>query len=177
MVDEVRSLGVDGATVLELGGGVGALQLELLRFGAARAVNVELSPEWEAVAVELAREHGAEGQIERRLADAVEDADALAPADVVVMNRVVCCYPDPDALMAVASERATRLLVVSFPRDRPLIRLINALANSWMRLRRIEFRSFVHPERRIEAAAQRHGLSMLSEHCVFAWRAVAFAHD
>jgi tRNA A58 N-methylase Trm61 len=174
MVDAARARGLDGVTVLELGGGVGAVQLELLGAGAARAVNVELSPEWEHVAVELARAHGVEDRIERRLADAVEEADALAPADVVVMNRVVCCYPDPDALMAVASERADRLLVVSFPRDRALVRFVTRLANAWMRLRRIEFRSFVHPERQIEAVAQRHGLRPGSEHRGFAWRAVAF---
>jgi tRNA A58 N-methylase Trm61 len=174
MVDDLRARGVDGATVLELGGGVGAVQLELLRAGAARAVNVELSGEWEEEAVELVREHGVEGRIERRHADAVEDADTLAPADVVVMNRVVCCYPDPDALMAVASERAGRVLVLSFPRDRALVRLVNGLSNAWMRLRRIDFRSFVHPEPRIEAAARRHGLRPDSEHRGFAWRAVTF---
>jgi predicted RNA methylase len=175
MVDEVRRRGVERATVLELGGGVGALQIELLRVGAAQAVNVELSPEWEEAAGELARENDVEDRIERRVADAVADATVLAPADVVVMNRVVCCYPDPDALMTVAAEHATRLLVVSFPRDRPLVRLINRLANAWMRLRRIDFRSFVHSERQIVASAHRSGLRTVTEHRDFAWRAVAFA--
>ena len=33
--------GVEGATVLEAGGGIGAIQLELLKAGAANATNVE----------------------------------------------------------------------------------------------------------------------------------------
>jgi magnesium-protoporphyrin O-methyltransferase len=174
IVDDVRLRGVDRATVLELGGGIGSLQLELLRSGAASAVNVELSPEWEEAAAGLAREHGLDGVIERRIADAVEDADALAAADVVVMNRVVCCYPDPDALMGVAAERARRVLVVSFPHDRGLVRLWVRVANIWLRLRGVAFRSFVHSERRIEAAAERHGLRQTSERRGFIWRAVAF---
>ena len=177
MIDAVRAGGIDGSTVLEIGGGVGALQLELLRSGAARAVSVELSAEWERAASELARELELEDRIERRLADAVVGADSLPPADVVVMNRVVCCYPDPDALMAVASERARSVLVVSFPRDRALVRLVNRGANVWMALRRIDFRSFVHPEQRIEEAARRHGLRPGSDHRMFAWRAVAFVRE
>jgi len=175
IVEELRARGLDGATVLELGGGVGALQLELLRSGAARTVNVELSPEWEQAALDLAREHGLEGRVERRVANAVEHADALAAADVVVMHRVVCCYPDADALMNVAAERARRVLVVSFPRDRAIVRLWTRLANLWLRLRGIAFRSFVHPERRIEEAAERHGLRPASEHRGPMWRAVLFA--
>ena len=174
MADNVQERGVEGASVLEVGGGVGSLHLELLRSGAAHAVNVELSSEWEQTALELARERHLEGRIERRVADAVQDAAELEPADVVVMSRVVCCYPDPDALMSVAADRARRMLVVSFPRDRSLVRLWTRVANLWLRIRGIDFRSFVHPEDRIEREAERHGLRVASEHRTLIWRAVAF---
>ena len=174
LLDDARTQGVDGATVLELGGGVGGLHLELLRAGAARAVNVELSAEWEEAARELIHEGGVEDRVERRLADAVADAGDLEPADVVVMSRVVCCYPDPDALVSVAAERARRALLVSFPRDRRLNRLWTRIANGWLRLRGLDFRSYVHREERIEEAAERHGLRPASEHHGVIWRAVAF---
>lgn len=174
LLAESCAQGVAEATVLELGGGVGALQLELLRAGAARAVNVELSAEWEPEAVDLAREQGLEDRVERRVADAVDDAGALAAADIVVMNRVVCCYPNPEALMDVAAGRTRRVLVLSFPRDRTIVRAFTRVANLWLRLRRIDFRSFVHSERRIEEAAERHGLRLASERRGFVWRAVAF---
>jgi 2-polyprenyl-3-methyl-5-hydroxy-6-metoxy-1,4-benzoquinol methylase len=174
MADDVRERGVEGASVLEVGGGVGGLHIELLRSGAAQAVNVELSSEWEQAAMELAREHHLEGRIERRVADAVDDAAELESADVVVMSRVVCCYPDPDELMSVAADRARRLLVVSFPRDRALVRLWTWAANMWLRIRGIDFRSFVHSEEQIEGEAERHGLRIASEHRTVIWRAVAF---
>ena len=118
MVDFLRERGVEGASVLEIGGGVGAIQLELLKAGAARATNVELSPEYEEVAGELARERGVAEQVERRLGDVVKEPELAGPADAVVMHRVVCCYPDYDALVGAASERARRYLVMSFPRPR-----------------------------------------------------------
>lgn len=174
LVDDLRARGLDGRTVLELGGGVGAFHLELLRAGAATAVNVELSPEWETAAASLLRQHGVGARVERRVADAVDEADAIDPADIVVMHRVVCCYPDAERLLGVAADRARRLLLVSFPRERALVRSWIWLGNSWLALRRIAFRSFVHPERVIEEAAVRRGLRPVSQRRGGVWRAVVF---
>ena len=113
MVDFLASRGVEGATVLEIGGGVGEIQLELLKRGAARAVNLELSPGYDAEAARLAREAGLEDRVERRLHDiAVAPAE---PADVVVLHRVVCCYPDYERLLGAAAEHARQALVFSHP--------------------------------------------------------------
>ena len=73
MVGFLREHGVEGASVLEIGGGVGAIQLELLEAGAAQATNLELSPEYEETAEELVRERGLEGRVERRLGDVVQE--------------------------------------------------------------------------------------------------------
>jgi tRNA A58 N-methylase Trm61 len=162
LADVVGERMTPAATLLELGGGVGALHVELLRRGAATAVNVEISPEWEREAEALLRAYGLESRVERRIGDAV------------VMHRVVCCYPDPDRLMDAAAERAHRLLAVSFPRERRLARLVNALSNLWLRLRRVPFRSYVHHESTIEAAAARHAFRPASERRGRIWRAIVF---
>src|SRR3954469_5968085 len=91
MVEFVEARGVEGATVLEIGGGVGEIQIELLKRGAARAINLELSPAYEAEAAALLRDAGLEHRVERRLLDLAADPEAVDPADVVVLHRVVCC--------------------------------------------------------------------------------------
>ena len=58
IVDYLKRQGVDGRTVLEVGGGIGAVQLELLKAGAARATSIELTPTYEKVAAELLAEAG-----------------------------------------------------------------------------------------------------------------------
>jgi hypothetical protein len=93
VVDFVCGHGIEGSTVLEVGGGVGAIQLELLQAGAARAENVELSPAYEPYAAELLLDAGLEGRVERRLLDFAVQAEEVQPADVVVLHKVVCCYP------------------------------------------------------------------------------------
>jgi magnesium-protoporphyrin O-methyltransferase len=168
----VRDHGVRGATVLEVGGGIGALEAELLQAGAARGMNVELSPEYEKAAAELAGELELEDRIERRVGDFVAEPD-VPDADAVVLNRVVCCYPDYDALVGAAAERASRLLVFSFPRERRLVRMAFALMNLWLRLRGNDFRGFVHPVRAMLDVAQRRGLTPVLDHRGLFWQLAA----
>jgi predicted TPR repeat methyltransferase len=154
----VQERGVTGLTILEVGGGIGALDVELVQAGAERATNVELSPEYEEAAAELASERGVRNRIERRLGDFVAEQD-IAAADAVVMNRVVCCYPDYDALVGTAADHARSLLVFTFPRERPLVRGAFRLMNLWLRLTGNEFRAFVHSSSAMLEVGRRHGLT------------------
>ena len=149
---------VSGATVLEVGGGVGAIELELLAAGAERATNVELSGSYEEEAGKLLAERGLRERVDRRVADFA--TEPVEPHDVVVMHRVVCCYPDVDRLVGVAAAHARRRLVLTYPRERPWTRIGVAMVNFFLRLTRSDFRAFVHPVARMTAAARREGLAL-----------------
>jgi hypothetical protein len=136
MLGFLEEAGIEGATVLEVGGGVGEIQIELLKRGAARSVNLELSPAYEREAERLLGEAGVAGRVERRLHDIAVDPDAVAPADVVVLHRVVCCYPDYERLLGAAAAHARRLLVFSYPRCNAVSRLFIVAQNVWFRIRR-----------------------------------------
>jgi hypothetical protein len=173
MVAFLRSRGVEGASVLEIGGGVGGIQIELLRAGAARSLNLELSPEYEETAAGLLREAGLEDRVERRLGDFVQRPDLAGEADVVVMHRVVCCYPDYDALVGAAASRARRYLVMSFPRDRLGNRIGFGLVSLLCRLLRWDYRAWIHPPEAVVAAAERRGLRVAQEGRGFVWQVAA----
>jgi SAM-dependent methyltransferase len=173
LVDFLRDRGVQGTTVLEIGGGSGAIEAELLKEGAARAVNVELSQAYEAAARELWEEAGVADRAEFVLADVAADGQEVGAADAVVMHRVVCCYPDYDALVGAASERARRFLVMSFPCDRWYMRAAFGAVNLAARLMRWEYRSFVHPPALVVAAAERRGLRRALEHSGRIWQVAA----
>jgi hypothetical protein len=174
LVDEVGARGVEGATVLEPGGGVGAIDLELLKRGADKATVVELSHGYDDEAAALAREAGAEERIERRHGDFVEQASLVGEADVVVMHRVVCCYPDPERLVGAAAERTRRLLALSFPRDTWWLRAGSRVANVFFRLiGGIE--TYIHPPDVVERSAERAGLTtVLHEPDGRIWRVAVF---
>jgi hypothetical protein len=163
--------GVHG-TVLEAGGGIGALGIELLEAGADEATNVELSPAYEAAAAELARERGVEDRVERRIGDFVAQNDVGA-ADAVVMNRVVCCYPNYEALVGRAADRTRRLLVFSFPRENVLVRAAFGVMNVWLRLSGSDFRGFVHPVQAMLQVAEDRGLTPIAHHRGLFWQLAA----
>lgn len=151
---------VDGDTVLDIGGGVGNLSLELLERGASRATVVELSDGYEDAAAELLAEHRLGGRVERRTGDFVAEAGLVEPHDVVLLHRVVCCYPDADRLVSTAAAHAVRALALTYPRERTLTRLGFRGINLWLAATRCGFRSFVHPFAVMDAAAQREGLTL-----------------
>ena len=156
----LKERGVEGLTLLEVGGGIGAIQIELLKAGLTRAVSVELTPTYEESAAELLREAGFEDRVERRVMDFVNAGADIEAADIVVMNRVICCYPDLPRLAGAAADHARGLLVMSFPKERWWTRVMVWMANAGMGLMRREFRIFLHPMAQILATGEKHGLKL-----------------
>ncbi|HEX5511079.1 MAG TPA: methyltransferase domain-containing protein [Actinomycetales bacterium] len=173
----VEEQGVSGATVLEIGGGVGELQIELLKRGAARATNLELSRGYEDEARELITANGLEGRVERRFVDIAAEPDAVEPADVVILHRVVCCYPDYDGLLSAAAEHARRMVVFSFPPDHALGRAVIAAENAFFALGSNPYRAFAHPASKMEAVLERHGLPTVYRHRGALWRVYAAVRE
>lgn len=170
LVELVASRGVAGASVLEIGGGTGTLQIELLQRGAERATNLELSPAYDREAGRLLEERGLRERVDRRVADVVSDPDIVKSADVVVLHRVVCCYPDYDALLTAASAKARRVVAFSFPPDNVVARLFVGVLNLGQRVRGSGFRSFVHPEQGMLEAVARSGFRVAEVNRVGVWR-------
>jgi hypothetical protein len=174
IADYLRTRGIGGSTVLGVGAGVGSLELELLKAGASHATAIELSPAYEPHALELAREAGLEDRVERRILDFAAAPDEAPRADAVVLNKVVCCYPDYEALVGAAARHAERSLVLTFPRSAWWTRLGIKLANAVERLRRQAFRAYVHPPEAVLAVAEAEGLRRAAEHRGFVWQFAAF---
>ena len=173
LVDRLAERGVSDATVLEVGGGVGSIDIELLKAGARDAIVIELSDEYDGEAAALLEENGLEGRVARRHGDFVELENEVRPADVVVMHRVVCCYPDPEALVGTAAGHARRLLALSFPRDVWWIRVGWYAVDAWFRLV-YRFESYVHPHRRILGAAEDEGFTPVHQHSGWLWHVAVF---
>ncbi|MFP4073934.1 MAG: hypothetical protein ACLFVZ_07825, partial [Actinomycetota bacterium] len=84
------------------------------------------------------------------------------------------CYPYVDRLMSAALASSRRFVAATFPRDRLLAKLAVGVANTYCKLRRIDFRSFVHPTDRIEAAAASEGFEVVFRTRTLVWEAVVF---
>lgn len=156
--------------MLEIGGGVGELEIELLKRGAERAMNLELSPAYGEEAQRLLREAGLEERAGWRLHDIAANPEGIEPADVVVLHRVVCCYPDYERLLGAAAQHARRLLVFSYPPRNGISRLLIGAQNLIFRLLRKEFRTFVHPPSAMLAVLGGQGFRRTFAHHGLVWQ-------
>jgi hypothetical protein len=170
MVSFLRGLGLTGASVLEIGGGLGEIEIELLKSGAAQATNLELSPAYDEEALRLLREAGLDSRAERRIHDLAAEPAAVPPADFVVLHRVVCCYPDYQRLLGAAAEHARRALVFSYPPRNVASRSVVGLQNLFLRLTRAEFRTFAHSPQAMLGVLDRHGFRRTFEHHGLVWQ-------
>jgi magnesium-protoporphyrin O-methyltransferase len=166
--------GVDGATVLEIGAGVGDVQLELLAAGASRSTDVDASEPYIAVAREEVERRGLAERVRFVHGDFVARAPEVDPADVVILNRVVCCYPDMTALVRESSARAQRLYGLVLPVNRWWVRLIVAFDNLRHKWQRSTFRVFVHPFRSVDRLVRDAGFEPRYEHTGWMWRTVVY---
>jgi magnesium-protoporphyrin O-methyltransferase len=174
LLDMIKEHGVNGTTVLDIGGGVGVVDHELLDAGAGHAVLVDASPPALRVARDEARRRGSLDRIEFIDGDFVAGADSIDPADVVTLDRVICCYPDVDALVRLSARRARSLYGLVLPRDRWFLRFGSRLLNAWYRLRGFGYRAFAHPNARVDALAAEAGLQPRREEHTFVWRVVLY---
>lgn len=174
LVEALKEAQITGATILDIGGGVGAAHHELLAAGAASAVDVDASSAYLDAARSESARRGHSDRVSYRHGDFVALADSVAPADVVVLDRVVCCYPDMPALLGAAADRSQRLLGLVYPNDVWWVRAGVRLVNLAFALQRRAFRIFCHPSAAVDAVARRAGLTRRLRRTSGMWQVVVY---
>jgi len=170
----VKAQGVQGLSLLDIGGGIGAIQHELLKAGVSRATSVDASTAYLQAAQEEATRQGHAGRMSFHHGDFVELAPSVSPADIVTLDRVICCYHDFRALVGLSSARANRLYAVVYPRDTWWVRTGIAVLNFFLWLLRDPFRVFVHPSRAVEAVVVDAGLVQQFYQKTIVWQVVIY---
>lgn len=177
ILEELRRLPLEGTTVLDVGGGIGVLGLELMAAGAQRVVEVEASNAFLEVSQQQFSERGWGNRLQAVLGDFATLGERTEVADLVTLDRVVCCYPDYEVLLGRACDHARKVLALSFPRNRWYVRASIALENLWRRLRGSSFRAFVHSPRRLAVVMERSGLQRVAERGTPFWVVEVFHRE
>jgi magnesium-protoporphyrin O-methyltransferase len=169
LLEALRSLGLKDADLLDIGGGIGAIHHELLRDVAGRATHVDASSSYLKEARTEAERRGHGERVDFIHADFTEVAADLPQADIVTLDRVVCCYPDFRRLLKAAAEHSRRALAFTYPRETWYLRLGLRLINFFQRLRKDPFRVFLHPVAEMDALLKSQGLERVSVRRLFVW--------
>ncbi|HVN52995.1 MAG TPA: class I SAM-dependent methyltransferase [Anaerolineaceae bacterium] len=177
LVNAIKQGGIQGASLLDIGGGIGAIQHELLAAGVETAVDVDASRAYLAAARSEAGRRGLAGRISYQHGDFVKIAVQIPSADIVTLDRVICCYDDMERLVSLSAARARRLYGVVYPRDTWWTRLGLKVLNFFFRLRGSAFRTFVHPTKAVEALVRATGLQRRYYAESSVWQIAVFARE
>jgi magnesium-protoporphyrin O-methyltransferase len=174
LLDALIGEGVEAQTLLDVGGGVGILQLELLGAGMASSVDVDASGPFIAVAQAEAEEHGFRGRTAYLHGDFVALSADVEPADVVTLDRVICCYPDVDNLVSRSAEHARRLYGLVYPVDRWWTRATARVMNLVTRISGNAYRIHVHDATLVDRLIRQAGLAPRYHHAGMVWQTAVY---
>ena len=174
LLDAVKAEGVEGRSLLDIGGGVGAIQHELIAAGLASAVSVDASRAHIEVARLESERRGHTGRIQARFGDFVDLAPEVEAADIVTLDRVICCYHDAESLVGLSSARAKSVYAVVYPRDNWLSRLLFRPMNTLFWIMRMTGRVYVHPTSVVEALVEGNGLRRTYHRKSGSWQVAVF---
>jgi hypothetical protein len=175
LIDVIRAQGVEGATLLDIGAGVGAIHLALLDAGAAKATDVDASREYIAAARVEAERRGLVDRVTYRYGDFVELAADVPPTDIVAMDSVICCYPYLPALTGAVISVSPRLVGLTYPRDVWWMRGFMLLHNLVHAVRRSPARYFAYRHSQLRSLMTSAGYSEIHDGGIAPWRVVLYA--
>ena len=174
LIDAIRGEGIEGASLLDIGGGIGAIQLQLLAAGLERSSSVDASEAYIAVAREEAARRGFGDRATHRFGTLADVATEIDGADVVTLDRVVCCSSDLPALLGTAVDRARRMVGLVYPRPTWWNRAAAYAINAFGWLTRDATRWHLHPEAEIRGILERAGFERRDIDRTFVWQVALY---
>jgi 2-polyprenyl-3-methyl-5-hydroxy-6-metoxy-1,4-benzoquinol methylase len=171
----LRQADLSTLTLLDVGGGIGTFSFEMLASGLRAATLVDASPSYIQKAEAESLRRGVQTRLKPVVGDFVEIADTVSDADIVVMDRVVCCYSDYQSLLAHALSRCRAMFAISYPRGRWSVRAMLWMENTARRLKKDDFRTFVHPPDDLARIIQEAGFRQVCRTRTWVWCSDVYA--
>lgn len=174
LVNALQAIGVQDLTLLDIGGGIGAIQHELLKAGIRQATNLEASSAYlEACQMEAERQ-GFDTKIQHIHGD-FANMHGAPSADIVTLERVICCYPDMPGLVTQSCEKAKQLLGLVYPHEAWWVKIGMALIyNLALSLSRSQFRVFLHSTQKVDALIRSRGFERQFFQITGPWQVVVY---
>ena len=157
-------------SLLDIGGGIGAIALELFNEGITRVTNVDASPGYQLVAREAAATRNVADRITFVGGDFLDVARDVQEHDIVTLDKVVCCYPNVTDLVRASAQRARTYYVLCYPRNNWMSRLWVGFVVVTMKIRRSAFRPYIHSDETINDVVVGEGFALINEVKLSVWQ-------
>ncbi len=177
ILEGLRAAGTSDKTILDVGCGIGTLHLTLLQEGSRSAIGVEISEGMIEHARTLSRDLHVSEKTTYVRGDFVDVAESVPASELVLLDKVVCCYPDPERLIAASTAKCTFLYAVSYPRDSFLGRAAMTIPAFFTRLFRWAFHPYYHSPAFLQTAITRRGFVEVFSATTLIWQVRIYRAD
>ena len=174
LINFLNQLDLKDASVLDIGSGVGAVIFELFDQGICHATYNDFSKPYSDAFQEEAKKREIVGQVDFYLGDFLETYQEIQNADLVSLDKAICCYKDYRGLISHSIKKAKKWYAFTLPRDIWWVRIAYFLKQKIRWLKRNPFRSYVHPINKIEAIISEHGFKKIHNEFNGEWQTVVF---
>jgi len=175
LIEALKEVDVRGLTLLDIGGGLGAIQHEMLRAGVQHATDIDASNAYISAAKAETTRRGFAERVNYRHGNFVDLAENISPADIVTLDRVICCYPDMQKLVNLSVAKAGKYYGLVFPREDWWMKVWHVFQSVYLRLTNSRFRTFLHPTKAVEELVREHGFKRHFYRRTFVWQVVVYA--
>ncbi len=174
LLDAINKKGVQGLNFLDIGGGIGAIQYDLIKAGASNGTSIEASSAFFDVVKEEALQNGLAERVNFKYGDFTATASDVDSADIVTLDKVICCYDDMSELVGLSSKLARKIYAVIYPRDVWWTKLALLMVNFYPRIKGSSFRVFIHPTKKVEEIIFGNGLKRNYYATTLFWQVAIF---
>jgi len=174
LLDAIHKKGVQGLNFLDIGGGIGAIQYDLIKAGASNGTSIEASSAFFDVVKEEALQNGLAERVNFKYGDFTATASDVDSADIVTLDKVICCYDDMSELVGLSSKLARKIYAVIYPRDVWWTKLALLMVNFYPRIKGSSFRVFIHPTKKVEEIIFGNGLKRNYYATTLFWQVAIF---
>ncbi len=174
LVEALKQYALEEQALLDVGGGIGMITHEVLAAGGRNATVIDMSTASLKLAAEEAVRRGTPDAISFLHGDVVQQADDLPVADIVALDRVVCCYPEPVKLLNAVLGKCTNLFAISYPRSHAYTRFSFWFGNKIWRLTGHRFQTYVHDEALLENQIRHNGFELITSAQTPLWQTALY---
>ena len=174
LLDAINKKGVQGLNFLDIGGGIGAIQYDLIKAGASNGTSIEASSAFFDVVKEEALQNGLAERVNFKYGDFSTAAGDVDSADIVTLDKVICCYDNMSELVGLSSKLARKIYAVIYPRDVWWTKLALLMMNFYPRIKGSSFRVFIHPTKKVEEIIFGNGLKRNYYATTLFWQVAIF---
>ncbi len=174
LIDEIKKESLKGKTILDIGCGVGKLHLTLLQNGAESAVGVDMSEEMLSRARSFALKFGVESKVSYRQGDFMAIASTVSSAEIILLDKVICCYEDLNGLITASADKTKTLYALTFPANNLLTKFLFKAEIAIAKLVRAGFRPYWHDWSIVSQLLAQRGFVLVSSTSQIMWQAALF---